>query len=49
MQRALTRFLLEEGYLVEDESLSDAELEALREVARGEADHVPWDDVKDSL
>jgi hypothetical protein len=49
MQRALKRFLLEEGYLVEDEPLSDAELEALQAYNGGESDYVAWDDVKDDL
>ncbi len=49
VQKALRRFLLEEGYLVEDETLSDDELEALQSVGRGERDYALWDEVKDTL
>jgi lipoate-protein ligase A len=47
LQKALKRFLLEEGYPAEDEPLSEKELEALRK--QKEAQYDSWEDVKKSL
>jgi plasmid stability protein len=47
MQKALKRFLLEEGYPAEDETLSEEELEALRNQKNAEYD--AWEDIKKSL
>ena len=47
MQKALKRFLLEEGYPAEDEALSEEELEALRNQKTAEYDS--WENVKKSL
>jgi hypothetical protein len=47
LQKALKRFLLEEGYPAEDETLSEEELEALR--GQKNAEYDAWEDVKKSL
>ncbi len=47
LQKALKRFLLEEGYPTEDETLSEVELEALRN--RDNAEYDSWEEVKKSL
>lgn len=47
LQKALKRFLLEEGYPAEDETLSEGELEALRN--QKDAKYDAWEDVKKSL
>jgi hypothetical protein len=47
LQKALKRFLLEEGYPAEDEALSEEELEALRNQKNSEYDS--WEDIKKSL
>jgi hypothetical protein len=47
LQKALKRFLLEEGYPAEDEPLSVEELEALHNQKNSEYD--AWEDVKKSL
>ena len=49
MQKALKRFLLEEGFPAEDESLSEEELEALEQHKRGTSEYESWQDVKTSL
>ena len=47
LQKALKRFLLEEGYPAEDETLSEEELEALRNQKNAEYDS--WENVKKLL
>jgi hypothetical protein len=47
VQKALKRFLLEEGYPAEDETLSEEELEALHNQKTAEYDS--WEDIKKSL
>ena len=49
MQKALKRFLLEEGFPAEDESLSEEELEALEQHRRGASEYEAWQDVKTTL
>lgn len=47
IQKALKRFLLEEGCPAEDEPLAEVGLEALR--SQKNADYDSWEDVKNSL
>jgi hypothetical protein len=47
VQKALKRFLLEEGYPAEDETLSEVELEALQNQQGAEYDS--WEEIKKSL
>ena len=49
VQRALKRFLLQQGYPVEDEALSEEELIALREMERGEVEYEDWQVVKERI
>ncbi len=49
VNRALKRFLLEEGFPAEDEVLADEELAALDEFKRGSSEYTSWDEVKQSL
>ena len=49
VQKALKRFLLEEGFPAEDESLNEDELEALEQHKRGSSDYESWQDIKTTL
>ena len=49
MQKALKRFLLEEGFPAEDEVLSREEVDALERHRRGESTYESWQDVKKTL
>lgn len=49
MRKALKRFLLEEGFPAEDESLNEEELEALKQHKRGSSEYESWQDVKTTL
>lgn len=49
VEKALKRFLLEEGYPAEDEVLSTEEIEALESHQHGESHYEAWQDLKSSL
>ena len=49
VQKALKRFLLEEGFPAEDESLSEEELEALEQHKRGTSEYESWQNVRTKL
>lgn len=49
MKKALKRFLLEEGFPAEDETLTNEELAALAEFKQGKSVYMSWDEVKQSL
>ena len=49
MQKALKRFLLEEGFPTEDEVLTDEEVDALEQHRRGKSTYESWRDVKKTL
>ena len=49
VQKALKRFLLEEGFPAEDEELNDEELGALEQHRQGESAYDNWQDVKKTL